>query len=118
MNKVIIKSLKILLIFSLLIICLSANCIGIDTNITIGGTSAINVNKDATEKIVGIVQVIGSVISVAALVIIGFRYMLSSLEEKAAMKGILVYYVIGAVLVFATSNILSVVYNVIKNIKM
>ena len=55
----------------------------------------------------------GSILSVAALMIIGFRYMLSSLEEKAAMKGILIYYVVGCVLVFATSNILSIVYDII-----
>ena len=58
----------------------------------------------------------GSVISVIALLIIGFRYMMSSLEDRAAMKGVMIYYIIGAVLVFATSNVLSIVYNVINDI--
>ena len=68
-------------------------------------------------KMVGIFQVVGSVISIIALVIIGFRYMFSSVQEKAEVKGVIGYYIVGAILVFATSNVLSVVYNVITSIK-
>ena len=64
----------------------------------------------------GTVQVVGSIISVIALIIIGIRYMISSVEEKANLKGVLIYYIIGAVLVFATSNILSIVYKVLNNL--
>lgn len=88
-----------------------------DTDISIGNNKdAINSSKGFTEKILGYVQAIGSVISVVALLIIGIRYMVSSLEEKAQMKGLIIYYVIGAVLVFATSNLLSVAYKVINGI--
>lgn len=87
-----------------------------DTNITIGNTAATNANKTQTQVLVGIFQTIGSVLSVIALIIIGFRYMFSSLEEKAQLKGILPYYIIGCVLVFATSNILSIVYNVFNGL--
>lgn len=87
-----------------------------DININWGQSGAESTSKTITEKLLGVFQAIGSVISVIALVIIGFRYMFSSLEEKAQMKGVLIYYVIGAVLVFATSNILSIVYNAIKGV--
>ena len=87
-----------------------------DTDIEIGSTSAISSSKAATERILGIIQAIGSIISVIALTIIGIRYMISSVEERADMKGVLVYYVIGAVLVFATSNILSVAYKVLSTL--
>ena len=90
--------------------------ITMDTDIKIGNSGAEESSKEITERLLGIVQVIGSVVSVIALLIIGFRYMFSSLEEKANMKGILIYYVIGAVLVFATSNVLSVVYKVITSL--
>lgn len=110
---------KILILIILILLVLKCNIYAeqtIDTNISIGTTTAINSSTAITARIVGIIQVVGSVIAVLALVIIGFRYMISSVDEKASMKGVLVYYVIGAVLVFATSNILSMVYNVVYNL--
>lgn len=118
--KQLIKISIRLIIMLLLLMILNNNVYAsgtIDTNITIGGTDAIYANKTMTETLLGVIQTVGSVISVLALVIIGIRYMLSSVEEKASMKGVLIYYVVGAVLVFATSNLLSIVYNVIWNIK-
>ena len=89
----------------------------IDTSgISIGSTSAISSSKQATENFLGTVQVIGSIISVVALIIIGIRYMASSLEDRANLKGVLIYYVIGAILVFATTNILSVAYGIITSL--
>ncbi len=69
-----------------------------------------------TERMLGAAQVIGSVISVVALIIIGIRYMVGSVEEKASLKGILGYYVVGAVLVFATVNIVALTYNIIEGL--
>ena len=112
----IIKIVKILIIFIVIILLLQNILYAMDTDITIGDTSAIRSSNGMTKRIVGILQVVGSVFSVAALAVIGIRYMISSLEERAQMKGVLVYYVVGAILVFATSNILSVVYNAISNI--
>jgi len=87
-----------------------------DIDIELGKSGAESSSKQITERILGTLQVIGSVVAVIALIIIGFRYMFSSLEEKAQMKGVLIYYVVGAALVFATSNLLSVVYKVISGI--
>lgn len=86
------------------------------SGITIGGTGSIHTATSTIETVLGTIQVIGSVASVMALAIIGIRYMISSLEEKAAMKGVLIYYIIGAVLVFATSNILGVVYKTVTKL--
>ena len=87
-----------------------------DIDIELGKSGAEESSKQMTERLLGWLQVIGSIISVIALLIIGFRYMFSSLEEKAQMKGVLIYYVVGAVLVFATSNLLSIVYKVITGL--
>lgn len=87
-----------------------------DTNISIGNTSAISATKNQTEVLLGIVQAIGSVLSVIALIIIGFRYMFSSLEERAQLKGVLPYYIVGCVLVFATSAMLGIVYDIFKEL--
>lgn len=114
------KLIKLLLICILLIIVIQSVVFAdnsIDTDFNLGTTSAIHESDDMIGKILEKLQLIGTIISVVALCVIGFRYMISSLEERAEMKGVMIYYIIGAVMVFATSNILSVVWNAIDGIK-
>ena len=61
--------------------------------------------------IIGGFQAIGSIVSVLALVIIGIKYMMGSVEEKAEYKTKMIYYIIGAILIFAISNISAMLYN-------
>ena len=89
-----------------------------DIDIQLGQSGAESSSVKFTERILGYIQAIGSVISVIALLIIGVRYMFSSIEEKAQMKGILIYYVIGATLVFAASNLLGVVYKLLNGLSL
>lgn len=63
-------------------------------------------------KIIGPIQVIGSLVSVIAIIIIGIKYMLGSVEEKAQYKETLGPYFLGAVFVFGITNVLSIVYNI------
>ncbi len=67
--------------------------------------------QKAGNGIVKVVTTIGVVISVVMLVAIGIKYMLGSTEEKATYKKSLMPYVIGAVLVFAASEIAQFIYN-------
>ena len=66
-------------------------------------------------KLVGALQTIGSIISVAALAILGIKYMISSVEEKAKYKETMIAYVIGCLLVFGISNVTSIIYNLVIN---
>lgn len=68
--------------------------------------------KPLVENVAGIIATVGTVVSVAALVIIGIRYMLASVEERAEYKRILIPYVIGAIMVFAMTTIPSIIYNI------
>ena len=63
-------------------------------------------------KIIGGIQFLGSSVSVIVLVIIGIMYMIGSVEEKAEYKEKMIPYIIGAVFVFAISNILNIVASV------
>ena len=67
-------------------------------------------------SIIKIITTVGSIISVIVLVIMGIKYMMGSIEEKATYKKTMLPYVIGAVLLFAASTIASVIYNVAKNL--
>lgn len=72
--------------------------------------------KEKTENVLGIVQVIGSVVSVIMLMAIGIKYMLGSVEEKAEYKQTIIPYLIGAALVFSGTTIPQILYQISKNI--
>ncbi len=66
--------------------------------------------------ILGYVNTIGVVVSVITLIIIGIKYMLGSIEEKAEYKKTMIYYFIGAALLFAATTIPNILYNLTTGI--
>ena len=88
------------------------NCnINADTIDKINAENITNANK-----VIGFFQAIGSIVSVLALVLIGIKYMMGSIEEKAEYKETMTYYIVGAILVFAISNISAMIYNFAKTL--
>ena len=57
--------------------------------------------------IVPIVRAIGVIAAVVILMVVGIKYMMGSAEEKAEYKKTMPAYVIGAVLVFAASQVIA-----------
>lgn len=72
--------------------------------------------EDAGNKVLGYIQVIGTIAAVAALMIIGIKYMLGSAEDKSEKKETLIYYIIGAILVLCITNILPIIYRISTNL--
>ena len=68
-------------------------------------------------RIIGMIQAIGNIISIAVLVVLGIKYMMGSAEEKAEYKKTLIPYLVGAILIFAASNIAGMVYKFASTIK-
>ena len=68
--------------------------------------------KEIANKIITPIGVIGSLVSGLAIIIIGIKYMLGSVEEKAEYKKSLGPYFIGAVFVFGITTVVSVIYNI------
>ena len=66
--------------------------------------------KNVGGEIVGIIQVVGTMVAVGMLVVLGIKYMMGSAEERAEYKKTLFPYLIGAVLIFAASNLADMVY--------
>ena len=71
---------------------------------------------DVGNGIVTILTTIGIVLSVIVLVILGIKYMMGSVEERADYKKTMMPYIIGAALVFAASTIANIVYKIATNI--
>ena len=67
--------------------------------------------KTVGGKIVGLIQVVGTIVSVAMLVVLGIKYMVGSAEERAEYKKTLFPYIVGSVLIFGASNLAQVVYD-------
>ena len=71
---------------------------------------------DMGNKLIGAIQLIGSIVSVLTLVVLGIKYMTGSVEERAEYKKTMMPYVVGAVMVFAITNLLKILENVISGI--
>lgn len=64
---------------------------------------------DKVKTIIGYITGIGMAVSVITLVVLGIKYMVGSIEERAEYKKSMLPYLIGAFLVFAISTIVSVI---------
>lgn len=107
---------KIILMFIFLLMLLIAN-----NYVYAIAPNDINPNYNNTEDLkntgAGVIQVfgiIGSAISIIAIIALGIKYMLGSLEEKAEYKKTLLPYFIGACFVFGATTIASTIYNMVK----
>ncbi len=75
-----------------------------------------NTYQTIGQKVIGILQVVGIIISVVCLMILGIKYMMGSAEEKAEYKKSFLPYLIGAVLLFAASALAKSIYNLASGI--
>ncbi len=67
-------------------------------------------------NIVSIITEIGVVVSVIVLAILGIKYMLGTVEERAEYKKTLMPYVIGSVSLFGASAIAQIIYIIAKDL--
>jgi len=67
-------------------------------------------------KVINIIQFVGILISVIVLVLIGIKYMLGSVEERADYKKDMIPYIVGAVLLFGITAIVKMVQQIGESI--
>ena len=109
------KKLAKILIFSLLIILVLSNSVhALTLDSLTGDPGNAEGIKDAGGKIITVISVMGSLVSVIVLIALGIKYMIGSVEEKAQYKKTLLPYVIGATFVFAGSTIAGIIYGIIN----
>ena len=112
------KSIKIIatLLLAVMIISMFSTVFAADPKAGVtdpGSLSGTGTDKfdSIGKRIIGMVQAIGSIVSVLILVVLGIKYMMGSAEEKAEYKKTMIPYLIGAILIFAASNIASMIYS-------
>lgn len=83
-----------------------------DSTTDVGGQKI----KSMAGVIIGVLKSIGIIASVITLMIIGIKYMLGSLEEKAEYKKTMIPYLVGAVMVFSIPQILDIIYKSVTDV--
>ena len=114
------KVKKIFLVILILIISLSGVVLAEDSDIT---NIVENTNPTVPESttfitaantIIGGIQLVCNIIAILIIIVVGIKYMMGSVEEKADYKGKIFAYIIGAVILFGISNILSLISNIMQ----
>ena len=122
------KSIKVIstLLLAIMLVASIATTVlaGVDLNATINNVEKQNLNGNADQQItkvggniVNIIQLVGIVIAVIVLLVIGIKYMMGSASEKAEYKKTMIPYLVGAVLVFAGTSLVKVIYSLAVAVK-
>lgn len=83
-----------------------------------GGISSVDSDKivNKVNPILGAITVIGIVVSVITLTILGIKYMIGSVEEKAEYKKSMIPYIIGIVLLLAASTAVGLIAKLTQDV--
>ena len=111
-----IKVISTLLLAIMLVTSIAGTVLAVDPNTVLNGLNGNgNVQTNDLTKvgnnIVTIIQVVGIVIAVIVLLVIGIKYMMGSASEKAEYKKTMIPYIVGAVLIFAGTSLVRVIYS-------
>lgn len=111
-----IKVISTLLLTIMLVASIAGTVLAVDPNTVLNGLDGNgNVQTNDLTKvgnnIVTIIQVVGIVIAVIVLLVIGIKYMMGSASEKAEYKKTMIPYIVGAVLIFAGTSLVRVIYS-------
>lgn len=111
-----IKVISTLLLTIMLVASIAGTVLAVDPNTVLNGLNGNgNVQTNDLTKvgnnIVTIIQVVGIVIAVMVLLVIGIKYMMGSASEKAEYKKTMIPYIVGAVLIFAGTSLVRVIYS-------
>ena len=110
------KTLKIITIMLIVLMMISVSTVVFADDFMnpkgmTGQDSKVNTNSisDLGQNIIRIVGTVGMIAAVVVLIVLGIKYMMGSAEEKAEYKKTMLPYVIGAVLIFAASSVVSII---------
>lgn len=111
-----IKVISTLLLAIMLVASIAGTVLAVDPNTVLNGLNGNGTvqTNDLTKvgnNIVTIIQVVGIVIAVIVLLVIGIKYMMGSASEKAEYKKTMIPYIVGAVLIFAGTSLVRVIYS-------
>lgn len=84
------------------------------TDQTGDNTHFINIGR----TIVAVMQTIGTVIAVIMIMVLGLKYIMGTVAEKAAYRQTMIPYLIGAIMLFTVPRIMGIIYELVQGINM
>ena len=67
--------------------------------------------------IVEVIRIVGLIIAFVGIIAIGIKFMAGSVEERAEYKKSLLPYLIGCIMIFTITTILSIIYSLVTQVK-
>ena len=112
------KTLKVLSLVLVLVVCFSLPALAANIDLDQFTSTEVNISELNTlgSTIIGVLQVVATIVAIAVLLFIGIKYLLAAPGEKANIKTVLVPYLIGAILIFATVPILEIFQSFAKQL--
>lgn len=71
-----------------------------------------DLNKKVS-NVLGIINVVGIIIAVIVLMVLGIKYMIGSVEEKAEYKKAIIPYLIGMFLLVSVTTLPNIIYKIV-----
>lgn len=111
MKKNVLKIITILLI-TMIVLSISISSFALEPTDLTGNTNVNGVDQITSvgNDVIGILQIVGIVLSVVVLIVLGIKYMMGSAEEKAEYKKTMMPYIVGAAFIFMASVLAQVIY--------
>lgn len=112
MNKKSIRIISTVLTIAIVLMTLTAPVFaaneldGINTSVDLNDGGKLN---SVGNTILTLIRTVGIFIAVGILMVLGIKYMMGSAEEKASYKKTMMPYIVGAVVLFAASTILTTI---------
>ena len=72
--------------------------------------------QSLSSRIIGTITTVGIIFSVLAMMLLGMKYMMASVEEKANFKKTLIPIIVGLLFIVLTSTIIKIVYSLTKSV--
>lgn len=121
MNKKAIKIITCILAIVLLVGFIGNTVLAVDAGTIIKNLNDNEGTIDSTSdlfklagKIMGAIRTLSVVVGVIILMILGFKYMTGSLEEKADYKKSMIPLVVGIVVIIAATQVVSMIFTFFK----
>lgn len=114
------KLFILIILFLVFMMILPTYSIGINTNDyntkDIIDDNDVKVVIGKTANIYNVIVTIGIAVSVITLIILGIKYMLGSIEEKAEYKKSMIPYIVGVIFIGGVSSILALVSSTVEKL--
>lgn len=78
--------------------------------------SDINITIEKSNNIISIIQIVGIIVLVISLIILGLKYMIGSIEERAEYKKTMLPYLIGVTIFFSVTQLLAILASLVENL--